>query len=612
MSLSVVALLPHVSGAAMPLRFGGVKVFNASCLGRRTLCTEGCAPKPIFLRQWDIGFMDEQADRILLGRVRPLDGDDQVVEAIAIAGDRVLATGSRQIILARRAAYTEVLDYGRATIISGFNDAHAHMDREGLKSLRPSLRGASSIADILAKIATLAAITPAGHWIVTMPVGDPPHYFDGLASLAERRMPTRQELDRAAPDHPVCIPGLFGNWGVPPGYTALNSRALALNGIDRSTTPRCTGVEICHDEAGEPTGVIIERNPRPTVEFDLLPNVPAFGFADRIGALRASIGLYHARGTTSVYEGHGSAAEIIAAYRQLWDNGELTMRTGLVVSPSWSGIAEATVAMRDWLAFARGRGLGDPMLRISGVHVAYGGDSIVAALARASLPNTGWSGFVEQAVGPSEFEEMCRLAATFDLRLHTIVANKLHEVVPVLERVAEGWPIGERRWVVEHIGPCQHDDLIRLKRLGVWVTLIPAYMVWKGGSWFDQLPAHEAALVAPARQLIDLGVPVSAGTDNIPYDPLFTLWVMVARRARGSGAILGPAGRLSPFEALRLLTTAGAWLTFDESVKGPLAPGYFADLTVLSDDPLTIGDAAMPPKIDCRMTMVGGQVVYAR
>jgi predicted amidohydrolase YtcJ len=250
------------------------------------------------------------------------------------------------------------------------------------------------------------------------------------------------------------------------------------------------------------------------------------------------------------------------------------------------------------------------MLRISGIHVAYGGDGIVAALARASLPNTGWSGFVEQAVGPSEFEEMCRLAATFDLRLHTIVANKLHEVVPILERVAATWPIGERRWVIEHIGPCQQEDLVRLKRLGVGVTLIPAYMVWKGGSWFEGLPADQAALVAPARQLIDLGVPVSAGTDNIPYDPIFTLWVMVARRVRGSGAVLGPGGRLSAFEALRLLTTEGAWLTFDETVKGPLAPGRFADLTVLSTDPLEIGDTASPPEVDCLMTMVGGKTVY--
>jgi predicted amidohydrolase YtcJ len=443
-----------------------------------------------------------------------------------------------------------------------------------------------------------------------MPVGTPPHYFDALSTLAEKRMPTRQELDRVAPDHPVCIPGLFGNWGAPPGYTALNTRALALNRIDRATVPRCAGVEICHDADGEPTGVIIERNPRPTVEFDLLPAVPAFDFTDRLAGLRASIGLYHARGTTSVYEGHGSAPDIIAAYRQLWEIGELTMRTGLVVSPSWASVAEASLAMRDWLATARGRGLGDPMLRISGVHIAYGGDGIVAALARASLPNTGWSGFVEQAVGPSEFEEMCRLAATFDLRLHTIVAAKLHEVVPILERVAEHWPIGERRWVIEHIGPCKHEDLVRLKRLGVWVTLIPAYMVWKGGHWFDRLPADEACLVAPARQLLDLGVPVSAGTDNIPYDPVFTLWVMVARRVRGSGAVLGPAGQLTAGEALRLLTTQGAWLTFDETLKGPLTPGRLADLTVLSADPLSITDTATPPTIDCLMTMVGGTIVH--
>jgi len=548
-------------------------------------------------------------EQILLGRILTLDDAGTVGGAIAIAKDRVLAVGTRDEILTRRGPTTVVNDLGDATVIPGFNDAHAHMEREGMKSFRPSLAGLGSVADILRRIEAIATIAPRGSWIVTMPIGQPPHYFDALNQLAEKRMPTRQELDRAAPYHPVCIPGLFGNWGAPPGHTALNSSALALNRIDRDTVPRCKGLEICVDEHGDPTGVIIERNSRPTVEFDLLPAVPRFGFEDRLEGLRRAIALYHAKGTTSVYEGHGSAPEIIATYRRLWELGELTMRAGLVVSPTWSNLVEAERAMRDWLAYARGRGFGDPMLRISGIHVAYGGDEVVADLARRNLPDTGWSGFVEQAVTPGDFEALCMLAARFDLRLHTIIGDQLDELVPILRRVADRIPIADRRWVVEHIGLARPDDLRALKALGLTVTLIPVYYLWKGGGRYLALEPSDAALVAPARQLLELGVPVSAGTDNIPYDPMTTLWAMAARQERVTGNVIGADARLSQEQALRLLTVNGAWLTFDEPVKGPLTPGRYADLAVLSNDPLTTELAALRD-IQCRATMVGGRLVH--
>ena len=108
---------------------------------------------------------------------------------------------------------------------------------EGLKLARPSLSGARSIPDVLARISELARTRPAGTWIVTMPIGEPPYYFSGPEALAERRMPTRQELDRAAPDHPVCILPPSGYWGSLPCYSALNTAGLRLNGIDCATRP---------------------------------------------------------------------------------------------------------------------------------------------------------------------------------------------------------------------------------------------------------------------------------------------------------------------------------------------------------------------------------------
>jgi predicted amidohydrolase YtcJ len=134
-------------------------------------------------------------------------------------------------------------------------------------------------------------------------------------------MPTREELDAAAPDHPVYIPAHFGNWGKPPGRAALNSLALRRNGLTPASQSRCAGVEIGLDAQGQLNGEIVEHNNRPTIEFDLLPDVPRFGFAERIQGLRISQRLYHAQGVTSIYEGHGSAPETISVYRRLWEEG---------------------------------------------------------------------------------------------------------------------------------------------------------------------------------------------------------------------------------------------------------------------------------------------------
>jgi predicted amidohydrolase YtcJ len=554
--------------------------------------------------------MDKKADLILRNAdVLTFDGARPNAQAIAIKDDRILAVGDNASINALGDGATRVRDLDGACVIPGFNDTHAHMEREGLKEQRLSLAGATSVNEILQRINQAAASTPPGEWIVTMPIGEPPHYFDALSTLSDKRMPTRAELDAAAPNNPVYIPALFGNWGAPPGYTALNSHGIALNRLTSHSCPRCNGVDfICDDVSGEPTGAIVEHNPRPTAEFDLLPAVPRFGFAERRKGLLRSIALYHAHGTTSVYEGHGSAPETISVYRDLWERGELTMRTGLCVSPSWESVAEAGKAMRDWLSYARGRGLGDPWLRISGIHIAYGGDAMVARVARENLPDTGWAGFVEQVYTSDEFRDVCFLAAEHDLRLHTIVGNDLHEIVPVLEAINQLFPLAGKRWVIEHIARARMDDLKALKRLGVYVTTIPAYYLWKGGTPFLN-ESDGGDMIVSHRHMLDLDLPLAIATDNIPYDPLFTLWVTTMRKERVTGRVIGPDQCLDMETALQLFTVAGAHLTFDEDWKGPLKAGYAADLTVLSENPLKI-DPENIRDLSCGLTIVGGKTVH--
>ncbi len=551
----------------------------------------------------------QTADSILIGSVLVLDKGSTRAEAIAVADGKVFAVGARDEVMRTRGQATAVHDLSGSTIIPGFNDTHAHLTTVGLKTLRPSLAGAGSIRDILVRIAELARSTPKGEWIVTMPVGEPPFYFDSPACLAEGRMPTRDELDSVAPDHPVYLSSAGGYWGQMPCYSAMNSLGLKRNGIDRNSTPAATGIEIQHDAGGEPTGVFIERNFVGVIELDLLKAVPRFTAGDRLEALRRALKLCHAKGTTSIYEGHGCAPDVVTAFRQLSETGELTMRSGIVLGPTWNGVEEAERIMRDWLSFARGRGIGDAMLRIAGVFLPCSGDTSINQLMRPNLADLGWADYIRLMSDSTEFERMCMLAGKYDLRVHTVVSDRLREAVPILERLAQLYPIGERRWVVEHLSKSNMPDLQALKRLGLGVTLIPAHFLWKSAYRFADLSSAELDLLSPAKQLVELGVPVSAGTDATPYDPLMCLWAMVTRQERTARRVMGPNGCISNEAALRLLTVSGAWLTFEEAVKGPLLSGNYADLAVLARDPLAAtGDEIL--ENECKGTMVGGRWVY--
>ena len=551
----------------------------------------------------------QTADTILTGNVLVLDRAGSAAEAVAIAGSRILLAGRRDKVMELRGPDTKVHDFGSNTLIPGFNDTHAHSDSLGLKTIRPSLEGAKSIADILGRIRKLAAARKPGEWVVTMPIGEPPYYWEADKSLAEGRLPNRGDLDSVAPDNPVYISSPSGYWGEPPCFMILNSLALKLNGIDRTTTPRVDGVEIVHDASGEPTGLIIERNYTRMAEPDLLPAVPRFTLEDRIEGLRRSLPMYQDKGTTSVYEGHGCAPDVVSSFRSLWEHGELTLRSSLVMSPAWLGTAEAEYAMRHWLSFARGRGFGDDWLKISGVFVGYGGNPQFNDLLRKDMGDTGWGGGLPSVNTPSDFEELCMLAGKYNLRLHTLASDRLHEVVPILERVAKHYPIGERRWVIEHISKASERDLRAIEAMGVAVSLIPAHYLWKVGHTFAGLDDRQLDLLSPARGLTELGVPVSAATDAVPNDPLFCMWVMLARKDRRSGKVMGANGALTNETALRLLTVNGAWLTFEEDRKGPLLPGYFADIAVLSGNPLNVSAEGLLD-IRCQATMVGGRWVH--
>jgi predicted amidohydrolase YtcJ len=548
------------------------------------------------------------ADWVLQGgRILTFDRRRPSATALAVAGGRLVAVGGREVARAWRGRRTRVLDLRGATVVPGLVDAHAHLDREGLKAVCPSLAGCRSLPALQGRLRRLAASRPRGEWLVTMPLGTPPFYRDA-PGLAERRWPTRADLDAAVSDRPVYIRGIWGYWNRPPVVSVANSAALAAAGITRDTVPP-KGVEVLRDGTGEPTGVFVEHNLIQVLEVTLLRGMPRFTHAERVRALAVSQQRYAARGVTAVYEGHGVAPEVLRVYREVHAAGRLRLRCTLALSPTWAGAEAAADAIPAMAAWAGGAGLGDDRLRLGGLCLHWGGDPEVARILHAAQPYTGWAGFVESFNDPETYRAQAALAARHGLRVNTLVTRCLPEVLDAWEAIDAVTPIRGRRWVLVHLNVATPRELARIRRLGAVVTTNPISYLWRSAAEEVARAGGAADTLLPHRALWRAGIPFGLATDNKPPDPWMALAAVVGRRDMTTGTVLGPGERLGRLQALAALTRGGAWLTFSEREAGTLAPGRRADLAVLETDPLTIPLdelAAMP----VRLTMVGGEVVH--
>ena len=552
------------------------------------------------------------ADLVLRnGKIITVDRAFTISESIAIAGDRVLIVGPDAAMAPYTAPSTRMIDLEGKTVIPGLIDGHAHMDREGLKNVFPSLGPVRSIRDIQDRIADLARQTKPGEWIVTMPIGDPPFYFDVPAILAEKRWPTRLELDAAASNNPVFIRSIWGFWrSTPPLVACANTEALRRAGITRDTVSPLKELVIEKDARGEPTGVFIEDGMQPTAELIWFKEATRFSRADRARGLSLAAQAYHAFGTTGIFEGHGVANEVIRAYKDAYRNGNLTMRAGLVLSPNWkaAGNAPLDTFMEAWAGWLGEPAFGDDWLKVTGLYVNIGGGEGENVRASAS-PYTGWAGFnYDTALPRARVKDVLIQCARNDIR--AILNSNAPGLIDLLDDVDREVPLKGRRWVLVHINVISPRDIERIARMGLVLTSHTNSNVYKAGhSWQARLPPERRRENSPLRDLMDAGVRVGLITDNVPISLFWPIWESVARLSRVTNERIAPEQALTRADALRCATENGAYLTFDEEKKGSLEPGKLADLAVLSADPLTVAEPAIRD-ITADMTMVGGKIVH--
>jgi predicted amidohydrolase YtcJ len=550
------------------------------------------------------------ADLILTnGKIITVDAAFTVAQALAIAGDRILAVGSDAAMARVSGPTTRVVDLKGKAVIPGITDGHAHMDREALRSVFPALGRVRSVRDIQDRIAELARAKQPGEWIVTMPIGDPPYYFDVPDILAEKRWPTRQELDAAAPNNPVFIRSIWGYWrGTFPLVSCANTEALKRAGITRDTVSPVDTLKIEKDANGDPTGVFVEREMAPVAELIWFRQPAAFTPVDRLRALPQSARAYHAFGTTSVFEGHGAATELLHTYKRADREGTLTMRTALAFSPNWQAAGGAPLGpfVEAWAGWLGEPGFGNDQLKMSGLYVHAGREAADDVRARAA-PYTGWAGFNSNHGLPrDQAKELLLHCAANDIRAVMIGSSNLD----LYDEVDREIPLKGRRWVISHISTLSPRDIERVVRMGLVLTTHTNNYLYKGlHAQAQRLPPERHGEIVPLRSLLDAGVKVSLATDNVPVSPFLPIWQVVARRSYQSKEQVAPGEALSRADALRCATANGAYLTFDEDKKGSLEAGKLADVAVLSADPLATEESSIA-EIRSLMTMVGGRIVH--
>ncbi len=531
--------------------------------------------------------MSRQTPELILhnGHIITIDTRQPIAEAIAIVGDRILAVGSNSDILGLATSGTKKVDLGGSTVVPGFIDAHTHPAYSGRRHLRFVDCDLRSIGAIQAAIRKRAAVTPAGEWITGFKYDD--------TKTTEQRFLTREDLDEAAPQHPVYIDHRGG-------HTAyVNSLALTRGGLsDQSPDP--AGGKLGRDPAsGRLTGRLLETAAE---SFEAL--IPAFGAysrADDRTAVKLFSNMFAKAGVTSATDASGTPNDL-RAYQDSHAAGELVTRINCMIgSQHIDEMLEAGVQT----------GLGNDWVRVGGMKQTCDG-SISERTARMSQSYVGRpDDFGIIVTEEKDLYERARKAheAGWQNGIHANGDVGIGMVLNVYERLQKELPRRDPRFRIEHCTLINDELVGRMKALGVIPTPFSTYVYFHGEKMKEYGEERLDSMFA-LRSFLDAGIRATLASDYPPgpFEPMMALQSMVTRTDI-KGKTWGPRQKISVEEALRVTTLNGAYASFEKHLKGSLEPGKLADLVVLGRNPL-VEDPMTLVSIPVERTMVGGRWVY--
>jgi predicted amidohydrolase YtcJ len=507
-----------------------------------------------------------RADLILAGgRIRTLGQTGLKIHThLAVAGGKVVACGGREVI-GLRGPRTKVLNLDGSAVLPGFNDAHAHVVYYGLTRFAAELGGSRGIDDILDRLGEHGKTLKPGEWQQGMGYR--------TDELTERRQPHRLELDRVTGDRPCYIDERGGHARV------ANSAALAAANIT-SDSPNPAGGRIGRDLDRSPNGLLLESAMRLVADVQPPPSLDR-----RIQGVLKAQELLVSRGITSV----GAAvnrgfADDMRAYERLAEEGRLNMRVNEFLS--WELLEAAS---------SRGMraGFGGSMLRAGPIKVFVdGGAERVATRSGGGMWRTT----------PEELRDLVGRATKAGLQVaaHAIGDGAIEAMCDAV-KAANGKRLRHR---VEHCTICPPDLQARLSQLGMVAVMQPMAARFGRVASAIFFPVRDRADLAPHGPLMKAGVPVVFSSD-LPVSPDPNPWPGI--RVAVEDIVNG----ISMLAALRAYTSAGAYASFEEDVKGTLEPGMLADLQVYQGDPLEDKDVRWDD-LRPRAVFLGGVRVFGR
>lgn len=523
-------------------------------------------------------------------RITTLDPARPRAEAIAIRQGRIDAVGSNDQILRLARPGTLAIDVGGRAVIPGLNDSHTHLIRGGLNfNMELRWEGVPSVADALYLLREQAARTPPPQWVRV--VGGWSHH-----QFRERRMPTLDEINAAAPETPVFVLHLYAG-------ALLNRAALNVLGIV-AETPDPPGGVIQRNRHGQPTGMLIAR-PSALILYSTLARGPKLGFDDQVNSTRHFMREMNRLGITSVIDAGGGGQNYpddYAVIEHLDRQDQLTVRIAYNLFAQQAGQERSDYER--WLTMTE-PGAGSAMLRMNGA-----GENLVWSAA-------DFENFLEPRpdLAPameSELEGVVELLARerWPFRIHATYDESIERFLGVFERVNGRQPFAAR-FIIDHAETVSARNLERIMALGGGVA-IQHRMAFQGESFVARYGAEAARRTPPLTRMLALGLPVGAGTDATrvaSYDPWVALHWLTTGETVGGLKLYGEDNVLDREAALRLWTHGSAWFSGEADAKGQLRPGFHADLAVLSADYMTVPAEAIKA-IHSVLTVVAGRVVH--
>jgi predicted amidohydrolase YtcJ len=542
------------------------------------------------------------ADSIYFGgNIITINDAQPSAEAVAVKAGRIVAVGSRaEVEKAQKGVSTQLIDLGGKTLLPGFVDGHGHFLNVGIQTatanLLPPPDGPISSIPQLQK--TLRDFITTSPMVKSYGIVIGMNYDD--SQLAERRHPTRHDLDAISKDLPVMVIHQSGHFGV------LNSKALEQMGVNgKSKNPN--GGIIRREADGKTPDGVLEENAFFAVVFRLLPK---FTPDEVIAQIQASEAIYVANGFTTVQDGKTTSADM-KTLLALANAGKF--KVDVVAYPDIDTVGDVPELH------------GPLMSRSYTNHLRYGG--VKLTLDGSPQGKTGWftkpyfkvpAGEKKTYVGYPAFTDK-KLAEWVNLAYknnwqvlaHVSGDAAADQLIKAVRVAQAAYPGDDRRTAIIHGHYIRKDQIPAIKELGIFVSAFPLH-TFNWGDWHRQevVGAERAENISPTGWFLENNIKFSVHADApVIFPNSMQLLATAVNRTTRTGYVLGPKHRLEPLVALKAMTLWAAYQHFEETTKGSLEIGKLADMVILSDNPLSYERAKLN-QIKVLETIKEGKSIY--